>query len=117
VALKKIILDTEQEGIPSTAIREICLLRELQSPRIVSLVDVISAEQKLYLVFEHLNQDLKHYLDSFPHDTAPSLDLIKRFMLQLLEGVSYLHSKRILHRDLKPQNLLIDGAGNISFNL
>jgi serine/threonine protein kinase len=113
VALKKIILDTEQEGIPSTAIREICLLRELHSPRIVSLVDVISAEHKLYLVFEHLNQDLKHFLDAFPRESAPSLGIVKKYMCQLLEGVSYLHSKRILHRDLKPQNLLIDMAGNI----
>lgn len=83
---------------------------ELQSPRIVSLVDVICAETVPGVLASQPN--LKHYL-AFPHDTAPSLDLIKRFMLQLLEGVSYLHSKRILHHDLKPQNLLIDGAGNI----
>eukprot|EP00359_Climacostomum_virens_P011366 CAMPEP_0204916934 /NCGR_PEP_ID=MMETSP1397-20131031/14638_1 /ASSEMBLY_ACC=CAM_ASM_000891 /TAXON_ID=49980 /ORGANISM="Climacostomum Climacostomum virens, Strain Stock W-24" /LENGTH=302 /DNA_ID=CAMNT_0052089621 /DNA_START=730 /DNA_END=1638 /DNA_ORIENTATION=- len=113
VALKKILLDTEQEGIPSTAIREICLLRELRSPRIVTLLDVISAEQKLYLVFEYLNQDLKQYLDGFAPGSSPTLPQIKKFMHQLIEGVRYLHSKRILHRDLKPQNILIDGDGNI----
>jgi len=64
LALKKIRLDTEDEGIPSTAIREISLLKQLQHPNIVRLYDVILTDQKLTLVFEFLDQDLKKYLDS-----------------------------------------------------
>jgi len=52
VALKKIRLETEDEGIPSTAIREISLLKELQHPNIVKLHDVLHTENKLILVFE-----------------------------------------------------------------
>ncbi|XP_029357583.1 cyclin-dependent kinase 2 isoform X3 [Echeneis naucrates] len=64
VALKKIRLDTETEGVPSTAIREISLLKELSHPNIVKLRDVIHTENKLYLVFEFLHQDLKKFMDS-----------------------------------------------------
>ncbi|XP_048784615.1 cyclin-dependent kinase 2 isoform X2 [Lagopus muta] len=64
VALKKIRLDTETEGVPSTAIREISLLKELNHPNIVKLLDVIHTENKLYLVFEFLHQDLKKFMDA-----------------------------------------------------
>lgn len=46
VAMKKIRLESEDEGVPSTAIREISLLKELEHPNIVSLQDVIMEEQK-----------------------------------------------------------------------
>ena len=59
IALKKIRLEAEDEGIPSTAIREISLLKELQHPNIVRLYDVVHTERKLTLVFEFLDQDLK----------------------------------------------------------
>ena len=63
-ALKKIRLQAEEEGIPSTAIREISLLKELQHKNIVRLLDVIHTEKKLTLVFEFLDQDLKKLIDN-----------------------------------------------------
>ena len=62
-ALKAIRLESEDEGIPSTAIREIALLKELQHPNIVRLVNVLHTDKKLTLVFEFLDQDLKKLLD------------------------------------------------------
>ena len=62
-ALKKIKLESEEEGIPSTAIREIALLKELQHPNIVRLANVLHTDKKLTLVFEYLDQDLKKLLD------------------------------------------------------
>ncbi|KAL7056363.1 hypothetical protein AAHC03_020983 [Spirometra sp. Aus1] len=62
-ALKKIRLENEEEGVPSTAIREISLLKELSHPNIVNLQQVIMERGRLYLVFEYLNVDLKRYLD------------------------------------------------------
>ncbi|XP_035890044.1 cyclin-dependent kinase 3 isoform X2 [Phyllostomus discolor] len=112
VALKKIRLDLETEGVPSTAIREISLLKELKHPNIVRLLDVVHNEKKLYLVFEFLNQDLKKFMDSTPVSELP-LHLVKSYLFQLLQGVSFCHSHRVIHRDLKPQNLLINELGAI----
>ncbi|NXW90021.1 CDK3 kinase, partial [Alopecoenas beccarii] len=112
VALKKIRLDSETEGIPSTAIREISLLKELKHPNIVRLLDVIHSQKKLYLVFEYLNQDLRRYMDSSQTGELP-LSMVKNYLFQLLQGVSFCHSHRVIHRDLKPQNLLINEAGTI----
>lgn len=64
MALKRIRLDNEEEGVPSTAIREISLLKELRHPNIVRLYDVLHTEKKLTLIFEYLDSDLKKFLDS-----------------------------------------------------
>ena len=63
VALKKIRLENTDEGIPSTAIREISVLQELRHQNIVELKDIVHGENKLYLIFEFFNLDLKKYLD------------------------------------------------------
>jgi len=112
VALKKIRLEAEDEGIPSTALREISLLKELQHPNIVRLFDVIHTERKLILVFEYLDQDLKKLLDAY---SGQGLDLAttKSYLYQLLRGVAHCHQHRVLHRDLKPQNLLINREGSL----
>jgi cyclin-dependent kinase len=132
VALKKIRLEAEDEGVPSTAIREISLLKEMNDPNIVRLLNIVHADgHKLYLVFEFLDLDLKKYMEalpvsdggrgkSLPDGSGPDLGrlglgdaMVKKFMSQLCEGVRYCHSHRVLHRDLKPQNLLIDREGNL----
>jgi len=111
-ALKKISLEGQDEGVPSTAIREISLLKELSHENIVQLNDVIHFESKLYLVFEFLDQDLKKYMDTCgPEGLSPHL--VKSYLYQLLRGVAFCHSHRVLHRDLKPQNLLIDRTGQL----
>ncbi|KYQ89684.1 protein serine/threonine kinase [Tieghemostelium lacteum] len=111
VALKRIRLDSEDEGVPCTAIREISLLKELKHPNIVRLYDVIHTERKLTLVFEYLDQDLKKYLDECGGEISKTT--IKSFMYQLLRGVAFCHDHRVLHRDLKPQNLLINRKGEL----
>jgi len=110
VALKKIRLENEDEGIPSTAIREISILKEMIHPAIVSLLDVVNYDNKLYLVFEFLDQDLKKYMDSV---TSISPALVQSYCQQLLQGLTFCHQRRIVHRDLKPQNLLIDKKGTL----
>lgn len=73
IALKQIRLADEDEGVPSTAIREISLLKELSHPNVVTLKDVIYADNRLYLVFEYLDQDLKRYMDGCKTGLDPAL--------------------------------------------
>ncbi|KAF9483692.1 Pkinase-domain-containing protein [Pholiota conissans] len=114
IALKKIRLEAEDEGVPSTAIREISLLKELKDDNIVRLLDIVHADQKLYLVFEFLDVDLKRYIETGNQNRTPiTLAIVKKFTHQLNSGLLYCHSHRILHRDLKPQNLLIDNRDNL----
>lgn len=63
MALKKIRLESDDEGVPSTAIREISVLKEMDHPNIVRLLDIVHNDVKLYLVFEFLDMDLKRFLD------------------------------------------------------
>ncbi|VAI10934.1 unnamed protein product [Triticum turgidum subsp. durum] len=76
IALKKIRLEQEDEGVPSTAIREISLLKEMQHGNIVKLHDVVHSEKRIWLVFEYLDLDLKKFMDSCP-EFAKSPALIK----------------------------------------
>ncbi|WVQ79056.1 cyclin-dependent kinase 1 [Cryptococcus sp. DSM 104549] len=114
VALKKIRLEAEDEGVPSTSIREISLLKELsKDDNIVRLFDIVHSEAKLYLVFEFLDMDLKKYMDTLGEKDGLNSHMVKKFSYQLIKGLYYCHSRRILHRDLKPQNLLINKTGNL----
>ncbi|KAI4826676.1 hypothetical protein KUCAC02_030110 [Chaenocephalus aceratus] len=110
VALKEIRLEHE-EGAPCTAIREVSLLKNLKHANIVTLHDIIHTERCLTLVFEYLDSDLKQYLDNCGN--LMSMHNVKIFMFQLMRGLSYCHKRKILHRDLKPQNLLINDKGEL----
>lgn len=107
VALKRIRLDSEEEGVPCTAIREISLLKELKHQNIVRLHDVLHTERKLTLVFEYCDEDLKKFMDKHNGVQIDPM-IVKSFMHQLMRGVYFCHEHRVLHRDLKPQNLLIN---------
>merc|ERR1719461_1064963 len=107
VAIKKIKLDNNEEGIPATTMREISLLSHLKHPNIVDMSGCIYSMGELYLVFEFMSCDLKGYIDSLGHDSNIEPRILKKFTYELTEGVRFCHSRRILHRDLKPQNILV----------
>ena len=112
VALKKIKLELEDEGVPSTALREISVLKTLKHPNIVRLLDVEHGENRLYLAFEFVDQDLKKHLDK-TRKSPLDQRLVASFVMQLLRGIDYCHSHGVIHRDLKPGNILIDVEGNL----
>merc|ERR1711934_425921 len=109
VALKKVRMGNEDEGVPSTALREIALLKEIQHPNTVGLLDVESSESKLYLIFEFCDSDLKKYMNNIRGNLTAKL--VKELMFQMVMGITYCHMHRLIHRDLKPQNILVDKKG------
>ncbi|PKK73648.1 kinase-like protein [Rhizophagus irregularis] len=115
VALKRILMHNEKEGIPITAIREIKILRQLSNPNVVTLSDMAfeygdkEDQPSIYMVFPYMDHDLAGLLEN--KDVQFAAPQIKCYLRQLLEGTFYLHQQRILHRDLKAANLLIDNNG------
>ncbi|CAG2112477.1 unnamed protein product, partial [Medioppia subpectinata] len=110
IALKEIRLQVE-EGTPFTAIREASLLRGLKHANIVTLHDIIHTKDSLTFVFEYVDTDLSQYLER--HSGGLNPKNVKLFLFQLFRGLSYCHERHILHRDLKPQNLLISHIGEL----
>eukprot|EP00798_Chlamydomonas_sp_ICE-L_P030383 gene30383-35391_t len=112
VALKKILLyNILEEGVPSYTLREVCLLKML-----IAVERVEENERTcIYLVFEYLSTDLKKWMVKIgrgPQYPIPS-QTIKNLMYQLLKGVAHTHAHGVLHRDLKPQNLLIEESPSL----
>ena len=109
VAIKKIRLGKYKEGVNFTAIREIKLLQELRHPHVIELVDVFPHKRNLHLVFECCESDLEAVVkDKFLPLGVPE---IKSYVQMTLKAVAYCHSCWVLHRDLKPNNLLIAPNG------
>merc|ERR1719378_644855 len=112
VAVKKIKLGSQAEakdGINRTALREIKLLQELHHHNVIELVDVFGHKSNVSLVMDFMDTDLEVIIkDSNIVLTAAN---IKSYTLQTLQGLEYLHANWILHRDLKPNNLLVDSKG------
>lgn len=113
VALKEIRLQ-EEEGAPFTAIREASLLKELKHSNIVTLHDIIHTRETLTFVFEFVHTDLSQYMERYGSGGG-GLDPrnVKLFLFQLLRGLAYCHRRKVLHRDVKPQNLLISELGEL----
>eukprot|EP00158_Paraphelidium_tribonemae_P002723 Partr_v1_DN25619_c0_g1_i1_m4894 putative Cyclin-Dependent Kinase len=111
VALKRIRLEMEKEGFPLTSMREIRLLQRVNHPNVLCLLDVVYAKGYAYMVSDYLEYDLNGILAHPAHSYEP--DHVKCLMRQLLSGLSYLHSRGILHRDIKGSNILVDREGHL----
>ncbi|TPX70584.1 hypothetical protein SpCBS45565_g01673 [Spizellomyces sp. 'palustris'] len=119
VALKKIILHKDRDGLPITAVREIAILKSLHHPNLINLEEIAvrrgdrRAEEvaTLFMVFPYMKHDLSGLLDNPQVTFDPSH--IKSFTKQMLDGILYLHQRNILHRDMKSANILIDNSGNL----
>ncbi|XP_021936620.1 cyclin-dependent kinase 7 isoform X1 [Zootermopsis nevadensis] len=112
VAVKKIKLGSRaeaQDGINRTALREIKLLQELKHPNIINLMDVFGHKSNVSLVFDFMDTDLEVIIKDNNIVLTPAN--IKAYLLMTLQGLEYLHINWILHRDLKPNNLLVNSNG------
>jgi cyclin-dependent kinase 7 len=98
-----------KDGINRTALREIKLLQELSHKNIIGLLDVFGHRSNVSLVFEFMDTDLEVIIKDNSIILTPAH--IKSYTLMTLEGLEYMHLNWILHRDLKPNNLLLDRRG------
>ncbi|KAJ3853672.1 kinase-like domain-containing protein [Lentinula lateritia] len=120
VALKRILMHNEKEGMPVTALREIIILKALRHECIIEILDMFVVHSALrtenepmsvYMVFPYMDHDLAGLLENERVKLQPSQ--IKLYMKQLLEGTEYMHRNNILHRDMKAANLLISNTGSL----
>ena len=128
VALKRIRMESEKDGFPVTAMREIKLLQSLRHPNIVQLYEmmvsngeyslcIIKASSPLYLlgsvymVFEYMDHDLTGVLSQTQFSFTDAH--LKSLCRQMLAGLAYLHHKGVIHRDIKGSNILINNRGEL----
>ena len=113
VALKKVRMDKERDGMPVTALREVRILQSSRHKNIVNLLRVVNGKKPnaIFLVFEYCEHDLARLLETMrvPFTEAES----KCLCLQLLQAVEYLHRRWVFHRDLKLSNLLLNNRGEL----
>ncbi|XP_053194198.1 cyclin-dependent kinase 4 [Scomber japonicus] len=121
LAVKKFNIrgDTSENGIPAFMIREVALLCKMKyfnHPNIVKLLDAsavrVGQSLDLTLVLEYIDQDLSTYLSKVPA-SGLNRNCIKDVMMQLLQGLDFLHTNMVLHRDLKPENILVSSHGEV----
>lgn len=130
VALKRIRMETERDGFPVTAMREIKLLQSIRHVNIVQLMEMMVHHGasfsianlllngctnlgigSVYMVFEYMDHDLTGVLSQTQFSFTDAH--LKSLCKQMLQGLSYLHRKGVIHRDIKGSNILLNNRGEL----
>ena len=118
VALKHLLTHNMRDGVSTTTIREIKILKSLHHKNVVPILDMVVSPQKeksgrqdVFMVFPFMDHDLCGLLGNPRFKISHSL--AKLFMKQMLEGLAYIHASHLVHRDIKTANILVDRKGQI----
>ena len=109
VAIKKFLESEDDKNVKKIAVREVKMLKQLRHENLINLIEVFRKKKRLYLVFEFVDHTVLDDLEKFP--TGADESYVKRVMWQVLKGVEFCHSHNIIHRDVKPENILVSKKG------
>ncbi|XP_020706973.2 cyclin-dependent kinase-like 1 [Athalia rosae] len=109
VAIKKFLETEEDVHVRKMALREIRMLKKLRHENLVNMIEVFRRRKRFYLVFEYLDHTLLDELEAV--GTGLGVDVSRRHIFQVLRGLNYCHMNHIMHRDVKPENVLVSPNG------
>ncbi|CAH0725512.1 unnamed protein product, partial [Brenthis ino] len=109
VAIKKFLETEDDAAVRKMALREIRMLKKLRHDHLVNMIEVFRRKRRFYLVFEYLHHTLLDELEASPGGLGE--DTAKKHLYQLLKGIDYCHQNSIIHRDVKPENVLVSNNG------
>lgn len=111
VAIKKIKKNSKVFGIDISAVREIKALKALKSPHVIEILDVFRYEDCIHMVLEYIPNTLEDVLKSKDFIIMPAD--IKAWLIMILKGLNEIHKKFMIHRDVKPNNILFKEDGTL----
>ncbi|XP_032353273.1 cyclin-dependent kinase-like 4 isoform X2 [Camelus ferus] len=111
VAIKKFVESEDDPVVKKIALREIRMLKQLKHPNLVNLIEVFRRKRKMHLVFEYCDHTLLNELERNPNGIADGV--IKSVLWQTLQALNFCHKHNCIHRDVKPENILITKKGII----
>jgi len=109
VAIKKFIESEDDRMVKKIAMREIRMLKQLRHENLVNLLEVFRRKKRLFLVFEFVDRTVLDDLEKQP-EGLDDMD-VKKISFQVLRGLEFCHSHNVIHRDVKPENILISNSG------
>ena len=110
VAVKK-FKETQDKLVQKTMKRELAMLQMLHHENVVEFQESFVSKGNFFLVFEYVEKNLLEVLEESPRGLSPKL--IRSLVFQMCKAVDYLHKNNMIHRDVKPENLLIDENLNL----
>ncbi|XP_013358232.1 PREDICTED: cyclin-dependent kinase-like 2 isoform X2 [Chinchilla lanigera] len=109
VAIKKFLESDDDKMVKKIAMREIKLLKQLRHENLVNLLEVCKKKKRWYLVFEFVDHTILDDLELFPNGL--DYQVVQKYLFQIINGIGFCHSHNIIHRDVKPENILVSQAG------
>ncbi|XP_065058145.1 cyclin-dependent kinase-like 2 [Rhopilema esculentum] len=109
VAIKKFIESEDDKMVKKIAMREIRMLKQLHHSNLVNLLEVFRRKKRLFLVFEYVDRTVLDDLDKAPNGLDETA--VKKISYQVLRGLDFCHTHNIIHRDVKPENILVSKSG------
>lgn len=109
VAIKKFLESEDDKMVKKIALREKRILRQLQHENLINLLEVFRHKKRLFLVFEFVDHTVLDELERYPNGLDENTT--RKVLWQVLRAIEFCHSRNIIHRDVKPENILVSKSG------